>query len=171
VISYEPVSTTLERLNRNVNLLGLTDKVVTNKQAVLGKPHDLMLINLQPTHGANSLYVSSQKSEFVKVITLAECMQQTYSHNVILKLDCEGAEYDIMLDTPDAVFDRVKIIHIEMHARMHPVHKGRDILANRLTQLGFSCAHSKNIGINWYNAAGELSHWEPGFSYVECWRK
>ena len=171
VFSYEPVSSTHERLNRNVNLLSLGDKVITHKQAVLGKPHDPVLIHLQPTHGANSLYVPGEKSEFVKVVTLTDCMQKTYSHNVILKLDCEGAEYDILLDTPDVVFDRVKVIHLEIHANMHPVHKGREILADRLTQLGFSCANSKNIGIYWYNPAGELSHWEPGFSYVECWRK
>jgi FkbM family methyltransferase len=171
VLSYEPVTSTHERLTRNVNLLSLADKVVTHKQAVLGKPHDPLLIHLQSSHGANSLYVPGDKSEFVKVITLADCMQQTYSHNVILKLDCEGAEYDILLDTPDHVFDRVKIIHMEMHANMHPVHKGRDILANRLTQLGFTCSSSKNIGMYWYNAQGEMVKWEPGMSYVECWRK
>jgi FkbM family methyltransferase len=171
VLAYEPVSTTHERLNRNVNMLSVTDKVITHKQAVLGKPHDPLLIHLQPTHGANSLYVPSDKSEFVKVITLEDCMQQTYSHNVILKLDCEGAEYDILLDSPDHVFDRVQVIHVEIHARMHPVHKGREILVNRLTHLGFTCAHSKNIGIYWYNAKGEVVTWEPGFSFVECWRK
>jgi FkbM family methyltransferase len=171
VFSYEPVSSTHERLTRNVNLLGLTNKVITHKQAVLGKSQDPVLIHLQPTHGANSLYVQGDQSEFVKVVSLHECMQQTFSHNVILKLDCEGAEYDILLDTPDAVFDRVKIIHVEIHARMHPVHKGRDILANRLTHLGFTCVSSKNVGIYWYNSVGELSHWEPGFSYVEFWRK
>lgn len=171
VFSYEPVTATYARLKRNMELTGLTHKLHLNKCAVLGKPSDPLLIHLQPTHGANSLYVPGGQSEFVKVISLAECVEKTFSQNVILKLDCEGAEYDILLDSDDHVFDRVKVIHMEIHARMHPVHKGREIIADRLTQLGFTCASSKNIGINWFNAAGELVGWEPGFSYVECWRK
>jgi FkbM family methyltransferase len=54
----------------------------------------------------------------------------------VLKLDCEGAEYDILLDAPSAVLARVEAIVLEYHVGVAP--HGPEDLARRLEADGFS---------------------------------
>jgi hypothetical protein len=49
----------------------------------------------------------------------------------LLKLDCEGDEYRIILDSPDEVFNGIKNIAMEYHGR------GADIIRDRLLKLGY----------------------------------
>jgi FkbM family methyltransferase len=171
VLSYEPVSVTYHKLIQNSHITRCDHKIHAHKMAVMGKPQAPITIGLHDRHGANSVYRVGDQSELAPVITLEQIMKQTYSHNVILKLDCEGAEFDILLDTPDHVFDRIKMIHVEIHTNLHPVYQNRDVLVNRLSHLGFQVHTSKNIGINWYDAQGAFIRWDPGHFYVDCWRK
>jgi hypothetical protein len=51
-----------------------------------------------------------------------------------LKLDCEGAEYEILLDAKDEVLDRIGVILCEFH----PVARYKlEDLVNRLSRSGF----------------------------------
>jgi hypothetical protein len=52
----------------------------------------------------------------------------------VLKLDCEGAEYDILL-APDAPLERVREIRMEYHGG-----RGAE-LAQSLARRGFSITH------------------------------
>lgn len=171
VISVEPSSYAHNQLIRNISLTGLTHKIIPIKQAVMGQPAPPLMLGIHDHHGSNSMYVPSTHHELVPIITLADLVKYTYSNNVILKLDCEGAEFDIILDSAPEVFDRIKQIHIEIHTNLHPVHKHRDVIAHKLTDLGFTCRHSKNVGIWWYNEKGEAISWDPGHFFVDIWNK
>jgi hypothetical protein len=171
VWAYEPVSVTHDKLLNNLNLTGLSHKIKCHKQAVMGVPSPPLIMGLYELHGSNSVYKHSDQSELVPVTTLADIMKQTFSHNVILKMDCEGAEFDIILDTAPEVFDRIKCIHLEIHTNLHPDHKTREVITDRLSQLGFKRIHSYNIGIYWYNAQGEVVSWTPGHYFAEMWQK
>jgi hypothetical protein len=76
-----------------------------------------------------------------------------------------------MLHTPDSVFDRIRCIHIEIHENLHPEHKHRQVIQDRLTHLGFHRTTSKNIGMNWFDAQGNFVRWTPGDFFVETWIK
>jgi FkbM family methyltransferase len=171
VWSVEPVTHTHDQLCKNITHVELNHKIHAIQAAVLGKSQDPVSMGISHRHGTSSLYQPGVRSELVRVISLADIMEKTFTRNVILKMDCEGAEYDILLDTPDSVFDRIKLIHVQIHTQMHPVHKQRDCLHARLNQLGFTLANSKNIGMNWYDAQGQVVAWEPGPYFVEIWRK
>src|SRR5262249_9141263 len=52
----------------------------------------------------------------------------------LLKLDCEGSEYDIVLDTPLQAWTRVQRIVLEHHP--HPLNSPHELVA-RLELIGF----------------------------------
>jgi FkbM family methyltransferase len=69
----------------------------------------------------------------------------------ILKMDIEGAEYDLMSDPRfEQLARRTRWIVMEWHSR-HPLHLGGEWCADRLAKLGFSVEHppssSSDIGI------------------------
>lgn len=171
VWAYEPVHHVNHMLETNAHHLGLQDRIQIHKQAVLGKPSEPKMMGLYDRHGSNSLYKPGDQSELVRVTTLTDIMQLTFSHDVVLKLDCEGAEYDIILDTDPQVFDRIRHIFVEIHMQLHPVYSDRQLIADKLTQLGFELKQSKNMGMYWYNEKGDVIRWEPGHYYVEEWSK
>lgn len=171
VLSYEPITQTFQMLKHNTELTKLSHKIKCHAQAVLGRACDPVVMGVNHRHGSNSLYSTGEASQLVTVTTLAEIMKQTYSHDVILKMDCEGAEFDIILDTEPDVFSRIRYIHLEIHSNMHPIHKHRDLIAQRLTELGFSCVSSQNVGMYWYDSQGQVTSWEPGQFYTDFWSK
>ena len=70
-------------------------------------------------------------------ITLVELFDTHGLDSVdLLKVDCEGGEYDIFPSTPDAVLDRVENIAFEYHEidRYEPK---LDQVLNRLSSAGF----------------------------------
>jgi hypothetical protein len=57
----------------------------------------------------------------------------------VVKLDCEGSEYDILLGTPDSVLKRVRKYIIEYH-------NGPDVLMRRLDDLGYKVREKFRVG-------------------------
>lgn len=172
VWSYEPVGSSYQQLWHNVRSLDLSTTIHTFQYAVLDKCTGTVDIGInQQNHGGNSLYLTNCETESVSCQSFVDIVQKTFSRNVIVKLDCEGAEFDIILQSPDWVFDRIKHIIVEIHTNIHPHYQSRDPIVNRLTALGYSRTSSKNIGTNWYDSTGKIIQWEPGHFYVEVWRK
>lgn len=58
----------------------------------------------------------SDEKETVKVWSLSDVLINHQLDEVdFLKMDCEGAEYDILLNTPKETFDKIKTISMEFH--------------------------------------------------------
>jgi hypothetical protein len=85
VVAYEPTDENFAMLERNIALNGFDDRVT----AVRFEGDEITLAELLDTHQLDSVD--------------------------LLKVDCEGAEYDILPNTPDEVFDRVENIAFEYH--------------------------------------------------------
>lgn len=82
----------------------------------------------------------SEKLEAVEVISLGDFLEsRKISFVDFLKLDCEGAEYDILLNTPQEIFDKIKTISLEFH-EVAPGGYTPNQLAIFLKQKGFQIA-------------------------------
>ncbi len=80
----------------------------------------------------------------VETISLATLMQRLGIGKIdILKLDVEGAEFDLIASTPDQILQRINQITVEFHD-FKPAFRGRGLFENarvRLQAIGFDCCN------------------------------
>lgn len=85
---------------------------------------NIRLNNLEEKIFAYNIAIDSRKLErFIKDNNLS---------NIFLKIDCEGCEYDLLLNSTNDVFDRIDDIVLEYHNSPKP-------LIDRLKRLGYVC--------------------------------
>ena len=86
----------------------------------------------------------------VRAITLAEVLELAGGEIDLLKIDCEGAEYEILMSSSGAVLDSIHRIVLEYHDHRADVRHGD--LVRYLSAAGFSVevfpnvAHPTEIG-------------------------
>ena len=80
----------------------------------------------------------------VETISLATLMRRLGITKIdILKLDIEGAEFDLIASTPDQILQRINQITVEFHD-FKPAFRGRGLFENaraRLQSMGFDCCN------------------------------
>jgi FkbM family methyltransferase len=81
------------------------------------------------------------RSASVPALTLSDVIEANSIRRVdLLKMDCEGAEYEILFETPMAMLARVSEIRMEYHELTGP-ERGRAALERFLGQAGFAVTH------------------------------
>lgn len=127
VISYEPSPQNYALLSENKKINKLTN-IKLNQIAVSGNKGKIKL-SLDPGNfGGNSIY-GSQKSIQVNTIPLTQVIKDNHlSHIDFLKIDTEGAEYDILLKTPKKYLDVIKKIHLEYHDNLPHNHNFKQLV-------------------------------------------
>ena len=118
ICAYEPMPDFYSQLVRNVAINGLDGTVRCFNSAVAGDARSRKLFlntekfwfpTLVEPDGATGSVV-------VPCTTLASIVDDNGLERVdMLKLDCEGAEYEILYNTSDACFARIREIRMEYH--------------------------------------------------------
>jgi FkbM family methyltransferase len=139
VIGVEPVNTTFIKFRSNVERSGFSNVLPMNfaVTSVDSEGKYLKISKGNQNSGANSLYNVNDDFELVPTISLETILKLCPGDDIFLKLDCEGAEYDIIMTATPESFNRIKTIVLEVHSDLHPVYKGREVLENKLKELGF----------------------------------
>lgn len=171
VIAVEPSSLSFRKLQENAIKSELSSSIVCIKKAVTGKKSGPVMLGLHSQSGHNSMYKPGEASELVTTVPLADLVNLAGDDDIFLKMDCEGAEYDIVFDSDARVFDRVKQIAVEIHGDLHPLYHGVDILQARLASLGFNCTSSVQIGMWWYDGDGKATNFEPMPLKIDTWTR
>lgn len=139
VIGVEPVSAVYKKFADNIKISGYKNIIpmnfaVTNLQTE-GKHFKISKNN--DNSGANSLYNVTDEFDMVPSVSLETLLKIAVGNDIFLKLDCEGAEYDIIMNATKESMSRIKTIVLEVHSELHPVYKGRKIIEDKLVELGF----------------------------------
>lgn len=145
VYSFEPTTENSRLLTENVKLNG-ADNVTVIRAAMGGKP-GRATISLDPQSNAmHSLYAAQGSSghEEVDVVTLDGFMADRDLRRIdLLKLDCEGAEYEILLGADPQTLSRIRSIALEYHdvAGAPPISR----LEDHLRSQGFTTQRDDSI--------------------------
>jgi FkbM family methyltransferase len=139
VFALEPEASTYRQLLRNIELNGLTN--VTPLQLAVGGRQGTVTLHADPNALFSSTYSSVNGREIggsdqqVDMTTL-DAIFDRYGlrHCDYLKLDCEGAEHDIIGAMSATTADRISQITLEVHKV--PGADG-DTLASNLKRLGY----------------------------------
>ena len=136
ILCYEPSTENYELLQCNISQNHLKN-IFPNNFAV-SHNNDFVTLYINPDNTAHSIYGSTSKSIQVKSRTL----QNIFDSNKLeicdyLKLDCEGAEYEIIESLPIEYIKKIKQIYIEYHFS-DSKRAMLDNMIKKLEQMSFS---------------------------------
>jgi FkbM family methyltransferase len=135
VCCYEPFPESFALLRRNGEQNHL-DAIQPFQFAVAGARGQRRM-QVGACYGWNTLFGSSGDGSIaVECVTLADVFErQQIERCHFLKLDCEGSEYEILLQAPAAVLARVERVALEYHDHVTPHRHGE--LVQCLRDAGF----------------------------------
>jgi FkbM family methyltransferase len=138
----EPFPTTYEFAKKNIEANGFGDTIAIINGGI-GKVDSKILIPAQITSTGGMNAKDYNTGTQVEIFTLETIMKRfNLEPSSILKIYCEGCEYDIFDNTKDKILLRFKYIIIEYH-------HGRSGLDIKLKNLGFLVkikSKTKNVG-------------------------
>lgn len=125
IFCYEPIPVNFRQLEKN-RRLNAQCEIHPHQSAVAGKPGEITLTfdpNDSFTTSASMTREQEGEKIRVKCVTL-ENIFETYELERcdFLKMDCEGAEYDIFYNCPANLLARIDQIAMEVHSGPEPRH-------------------------------------------------
>jgi FkbM family methyltransferase len=135
VIALEPFPKNFEIAQKNIVLNGFADKIELLNAGCCGGPSKDMVLDAS-AKGASCQTMQSSLGSNIHFYSLGELVDR-YSTNspAVLKLDCEGCEYDIILSNDRTVLGKFSHIQIEYHY-------GYGGLKKHLMYANFSVSHT-----------------------------
>lgn len=129
VIAIEPYPKNFQMLKKNVEVNNFSE-IINPKLA--GCSSKSSQITIDPDYNSS---MRSHLQEFemgvdVPLITLSDILKTEKISNGILKLDCEGCEYDAIMNSPNELLKKFSHIQIEYH-------DGYNNLKKKLEECGF----------------------------------
>ncbi|MDA1060925.1 MAG: FkbM family methyltransferase [bacterium] len=164
VLAFEPMREAYELLQENVRLNNLDSKIKAFNLGLSARRETRKLLL-----GTSSVYSSmykekgdglndnlSARSVEINCIPL----QQIFDDNNLkfcdlLKMDCEGAEFESLYATPQEYLDKIREIRMEFHNLDTSGDRNVDALIDYLTDRGFEVTHlekhsRKSFGQVWF---------------------
>ena len=119
-ICYEPDPGAASYLRRNLFLNGLEERVEVRSEAISDRTGTASLFQAKPGDGTSSLRSVSHAIRFeqetpVRTVSFLKAMERIEGQVSLLKIDCEGAEYDIIARAPFEAWERIRRVVIEYH--------------------------------------------------------
>ncbi len=116
VQTFEASPTTLAFLDRNISGNGLADRVTVNNIAVSSQAGKLQFADNAGGSGLNGLTAPAGSTVIeIPCTTLTAALAQSADRVDVVKIDTEGAEYDIVLGSDPADWSDVQRVVMEYH--------------------------------------------------------
>lgn len=149
VLAFEPIPDSFELLERNIALNNLRN-ITATMSAVCGERGELPEYGYLSTDPGSCSMLDGPKAQGregaqrfrLTWTTLVEALAEAGGSCALLKIDCEGGEYDIILRSPGTVFGAIRCIALEFHEQL--TESTRADLRRRLEQEGFTVTVAQN---------------------------
>lgn len=136
IYCFEPVPDNMRLIKQSIALNGI--QTITPVNAAVASQEKDLQIHLSYSNAMHSTLVRSDASGQSITVPVINIENFCRDHNITridyLKMDCEGAEYDIVLNWSDQFPSSVQRLVLEYHD--HPTHTYQDLVAF-LTSHGF----------------------------------
>ncbi|MCC5929017.1 MAG: FkbM family methyltransferase [Cyclobacteriaceae bacterium] len=146
IIAFEPISKNLTLLHKHAALNPKYDLTI-DENAVFGHQTTLTMSYVDNDLYTTGASVFERKNTDalleVQAISLADIFKKYQLDTVdLVKLDCEGAEFDILYNCPDEIFAKIKYLTIEVHnwVKSHNINDLQKFLQSK----GYNTINSKN---------------------------
>ncbi len=135
IIALEPYPFTYRTAKRNVQLNGLAKKVLVINEACRSKRGRIIMDPNFQNSDRDSLR-HFKKGKIIDVTTLDALVKKYKIDNAVLKIDCEGYEYEIIEGARVDILRKFKTITLEYHY-------GYRSLEAKLRKAGFKTRHTE----------------------------
>lgn len=117
IFAYEPLDENYDLLYSNIEINKLNKRVHPYKLGVAKKNEKRFLFISHNNSGGHSLYSTNKEKVTIETISLQQVFQKNKIKQCdLLKMDCEGSEYEILFSTPSKYLKKIKNIAMEYHA-------------------------------------------------------
>ncbi len=131
VIAFEPFPYSFEFAVRNIGANNLSDRVSVRNAAV-GRADSEIVLGAAPSSGSSQVATAGAGLR-IETVSLRQIAALVPGSDGLLKLDCEGSEYEIILESDSATLRQFAEIILEFHY-------GHANLRDRLLAAGFHVA-------------------------------
>ena len=148
IIAIEPFPANYELAKKNIELNNL-QKIIHVDLAGCSNKSGFLTVDNKKSGGEESL-TSSITGTKIPLFSLENILEQNNLNSAILKMDCEGCEYDSILKTDDKIIKKFSTIIIEYHY-------GYQNLVEKLENCGFQVEKTPPM---------YYSHYHIGYIYA-----
>jgi FkbM family methyltransferase len=159
ILSFEPFSENFQILKKNIELNGIRATVF---EKAVCRSSGTRVLYLNESDQSHSLHRKNNASLSVECTSLKDIFNENEIKKcALLKIDAEGAEYEILYNTPKEVFKKIEEIFLEYHhdnIEFSESKNNPDALKKFLKANGFEVEKlmlSKDIG---YLRARKIKH-------------
>jgi len=149
IISVEPDPANFELLSKNISANHVEGATLLNV-AIADESGERRIYNNPSNSGGHSFYARGASSRPAIAVSLTELFKSSgVSECSLLKMDCEGAEMEILENAPDELLTTISAISLEYHLDAY-LPKRLQKLQKRMEGLGFLLEvrpTSKTLGI------------------------
>jgi FkbM family methyltransferase len=141
VIACEPMIDNIKLLRNNIDLNSYGTRAIVVEQAVSEKHGAIDFYKSQASGGEGTIMPQGTcfEKRTVDAITLADLFERfSIRQCSLVKMDVEGAEYQILYSTPRKILDKIDRIHLEYHTTAGSRDMSGDVLAAYLRGRGFA---------------------------------
>ncbi len=157
VIGLEPYPKNFEIANKNIQSNNFSEKTILRLAGCAGESGNIMI---NPEENSNIESTLKEYSHGIKIplLTLEQILKEySISSQSILKMDCEGCEYDAIKSTSDEILKKFSHIQIEYHS-------GYFDLEKKLENCGFNVTITKPRATDVINTLIEKINWVFSFN-------
>lgn len=133
IYCYEPDRKNFKILTNNININNMQNKIIAFRLGIASKKGKKNLFRHEKNSGMHSFFGNGKNKNEIETISLSDIFTDNKIETCdLLKIDCEGAEYEIIFNTEKRIFDKIKHIVLEYHSSGNPFD-----LIKYLRKMGF----------------------------------